>query len=231
MANVFTLLAGPKEQKPLLPGGKNDGRELPRVDESRRIRLAVIVGHEQSNQGAKLEVNGDSEYTYNSRIAKLMQKIAKERYPQIEVDVVFRDGVGVAGAYQIADEKLHADLVLELHFNAANGRARGSETLCSSAPNDIEFAHIIHRQVARIFGRIGTTHDRGVKVLSRTSRGGQNVHSFPGGANCLVEPFFGDNRDDGLLGIAKMDLYAEALVAGAQLYAEKKDMVSRVVFA
>jgi N-acetylmuramoyl-L-alanine amidase len=206
------------------PEVEKDPRELPDIQDKGSVVLAVIVGHEAKSQGAVLCTNGESEYKWNTKIANLMKGIASEQYPQIDVRIVFRDNVGIAGAYKMANEVHQADLAIELHFNGFNGQVRGTSTLCTTSPNDMEFAHIVQREMCRVFKRDGKG-DRGVKAIARNARGGGNVHSFPGGANCLVEPFFGDNLDEVNMAQNSKAAYAECLLQATQLYAKKIDLI------
>ncbi len=172
------------------------------------FRLVVIVGHTLNEQGAPL-VGGGTEYSFNKRIAELMFSYAKQTYSTLEVRLVFRDTAGINGAYREA-ERLRPDACLELHFNAANGKARGTETLCTPDEADRSYAEAIQSAVCPVFEREGNS--RGVKVIPRNARGGLNVYSLPGSANCLVEPFFGDNKEDAEDALKKQGTYAEALV-------------------
>ena len=163
-----------------------------------------------------------SEYQYNSDIADKMLKLIKESYPQLDAVKVLRDGHPVQDAYA-ACSRLGCDAVIELHFNAFDGKASGTETLCTGSVNDIEFAHIIQDQMCKAFNRQGSS--RGVKVISRAARGGVNVHSFPLGVNCLVEPFFGDNVEEANLALAMPETYVAALVNGVVLWGKKIDLL------
>jgi N-acetylmuramoyl-L-alanine amidase len=215
------VLVTPVESNEPLPLPKGDNqRELPSPGEVRKVKLGIIVGHTGSEPGAK-SIEGFTEYEYNSEIAELAAAYAG-RFQVIQVIVIKRDGVGIAGAYAIA-AKNGCDAVIELHFNDFNGVAFGSETLCSSDLTDMEFAHEVHAKVCEAFGRSGMS--RGVKVLSRSSRGAENVHSFPHGVNCLVEPFFGDHPDEAVLATHNKRAYAEAIIQGVILWAKKNDFI------
>jgi N-acetylmuramoyl-L-alanine amidase len=204
---------------------ESSGRELPSVHETRQLVLGVIVGHTALAQGAKM-ASGESEYKYNSKVAAIMESVARVAYPDIlKVITIFRDGIGIEGAYKLANETYKCDFVIELHFNAANGNARGSETLCTMDSDDIEFANAIHKQIINVFKRDDSHKDRGVRPLPRTARGGLNMYSFPGGANCLVEPFFGDNSQDAALGVDNIRSYAQGLIIGTILFARKRNMI------
>jgi N-acetylmuramoyl-L-alanine amidase len=197
-------------------GTKDAERETIAPDERQKIRLCLIVGHEQSAPGA--DFNGiafKNEYAYNSALAKRVEEKATET-KHIEVHVIFRDGIGIKGAYEKAKE-LHPDVCIELHFNAFNGAAYGTETLCSVDEQDKKLATIVQANVCAAFRR----HDlsRGVKILSRADRGGTSVYSLPGSANCLIEPFFGDNKDEAEQAIVYMSEYANSLLESCEQWA------------
>lgn len=182
----------------------------PTESDSIKAKLCVVVGHEEKAPGADFALGG-SEYQYNSDIAKRMTEYAARKFPNLEVITIFRDGIGIRGAYRNA-ANLEPDACIELHFNAYNTHAQGSETLCSIDSEDQKFAGIIQRKICDVFGRPGQS--RGVKVLTRGGRGGQSVYSLPGSANCLVEPFFGDNKIEAQLADERRELYAMGLIDG-----------------
>lgn len=194
-------------------------RETPSPVESSIIKLAVIVGHEKKAPGARM-TNGKSEYDYNSEVATLMKLAAKAK--PVVVETIFRDRIGISGAYEKA-AKLGADCVIELHFNAFNTVVHGTETLCTADARDVEFAGIVHEKVCEVFQRNGLS--RGVKKLARSARGGNNVHSFAAGVNCLVEPFFGDNREDARLASILQTAYAKALVEAVEAWGIRKELL------
>lgn len=190
-------------------------RETPDILFKGLAKLVVIVGHEKKAKGATLH-GGGSEYEYNNQVADFMIAHAKAQYPMIEIQKIMRDGVGISGAYKKA-LAAKPDACIELHFNAYNGKALGTETLSSIDEQDKIFAGIIHKGTCKVFNRDGLS--RGVKVLSRSARGGQSLYSLPGYANCLVEPFFGDNPGEAKAAREKQKTYAEALVDAFVLWA------------
>lgn len=201
-----------------------DVRELPAPDKSRKVRLGIIVGHAEKAPGAKL-LGGEYEFQYNTQVARLMESYCRQTVKAVEPVVIFRKvpgGRGIRQAYKQAEKEL-CDVVIELHFNAFNGHVRGTETLCTFRNDDIEFAQIIQAAMCKVFERDGDS--RGLKKLSRGERAGGNVHGFPGGANCVVEPFFGDNQEDALLGHEKQDAHARGLVDAVNLWAIKKGLI------
>lgn len=184
-------------------GTKADG-------EVTKATLVVIVGHEKKAPGADFALGG-SEYEYNSDIARRMKEYALTKYPYLAVEIVLRDGIGIGGAYRKA-ATFKPDACIELHFNAFNKIAQGSETLCSVDYEDRKLAGIIQTKICAVFERGGQS--RGVKVLARNDRGGQSVYSLPGSANCLPEAFFGDNPNEAKMANEKRVAYSAALLDG-----------------
>lgn len=183
-------------------------RELPEPDEAGgKIKLGVVVGHTREAQGAQMP-SGLSEYLYNTDVARLMHNYAKTT-GRVDVEIIFRDGVGLSGAYAKA-LRANCDCVIELHFNAFNKTAAGSETLSTTDSRDQEFAKIVQSFICGVFTRTGQS--RGVRVLTKTARGGSNIYSFPSGPNCLVEPFFGDNPVEADMAMKRKQAYANHLV-------------------
>jgi len=199
------------------------GPELPSAESKGRVKLAVIVGHEKKAQGAVMaQPFNKSEYEFNTMVAKAMHKYASTLNSEVEVEIIFRDGLGISGAYARARQLL-CDAVIELHFNAFNGKVVGTETLTTPDSSDMDFAHIVQKKMCEVFGRDGQS--RGVKAISKSARGGGNVHSFPGGVNCLVEPFFGDTHSEASLAMNRLDEYAEALVQAVVLWGRQVDLL------
>ncbi len=190
--------------------------------EKKKVKLGLIVGHDSKEKGAKLSGSNMYEYDYNLIVALAAQDFAAIRDDLgIEVELILRNGKGIEGAYKDADKRL-CDIVIELHFNSSEDvRVDGCETLCSSMPNDIDLAHQIQADISVLFNN----NNRGVKVLSRSDRGYVNVGSFPNGANCLVEPFFGSNIDYAKFNDDQKLSYAVQLVKSVYSYCQKKDLL------
>lgn len=204
----------PPATDPKDPGTPNDGDPI-------TATLCVVVGHEKKAPGADFALGG-SEYQYNSDIAQKMKEYAARKYPTLRVEVIYRDGIGISGAYHKA-AALKPDACLELHFNAFNGHAQGSETLCSVELLDRQYAAVVHGKICEAFSRAGQS--RGVKPISRSARGGQSVYSLPGSANCLVEPFFGDNPAEAKMADERRIVYAMALLEGTVEWLKAHNLV------
>lgn len=196
-----------------LSAGVGQVLNKPKPEEPRQtrnlVKLGVVVGHEKIAPGAQFcePYRGTYEYDYNTEIAKLMHEYAHSL--GVDLEVIFRDGAGIGGAYK----KLRASdcsIVIELHCNAYDGSAYGTETLCSSNDEDKHLAAAVQNAMCALFGRSGKG-DRGVKITD-SGRGAESCVSFPGRANCLVEPAFCDNKQDAAALMSFKRPYAHALV-------------------
>ncbi len=186
------------------------------------IHLGIVVGHDKKEQGAVMDHQTKmTEYLFNKGLANKILAIADQQFPKLKVSVILRDGQGIHGAYQEAKNK-NCDAVIELHFNAsANKQAKGTVTLCTPDLNDVEFAHVIHSQICKVFNRAGES--MGVVVVGKSVRGAPNVYAFPEGVNCLLEPFFGDT--EAADGIAKEEECAKAILQAVMTWGMKKDLI------
>jgi hypothetical protein len=192
-----------------------------KVEPINKIGFAIIVGHEKKAPGATMKVSKQSEYEYNKEVANLMINYCKN-FPVLSPKIYLRDGVGIVGAYRNAEND-GKSVCIELHFNAYNGIASGSETLCSNDKADIAFAGIVQKNVCKVFKRQKLS--RGIKSLGKQDRGGTNVNASAKMVNCLVEPFFGDNEYEAMMALELKYDYAKCLVDSVlEYYGGKRNM-------
>jgi N-acetylmuramoyl-L-alanine amidase len=180
------------------------------------VKFALVVGHEADRPGAHAVAPLDCyEYEYNKAFAALIACALMD--DGIQSEIFFRDKVGIVGAY---DEVNRFDPlgVIELHFNAAGmGDIRGTETLFSSkiAGSD-RLAAAVHASICVGLNRRGSL-DRGVKLVQPTDRGFVNLTS----AKCpsaLIEPFFGDSKEDATFGLEQKKELAAAVARGIAIF-------------
>lgn len=157
-----------------------------------KMKLALIVGHNRERQGAVRDDTKESEYVFNSRVAKYAEEYARERYPDLIVRTFFRvAGMGytreINHVYDETD-RWGADLTNELHFNSHAGAGRGCETLTSGTASSFKFAQITQELLVARFN----LKDRGV-VTRKTGRGSASLISGRAPA-ILSEPFFGSHE-------------------------------------
>jgi N-acetylmuramoyl-L-alanine amidase len=176
---------------------------------SQKFKLAIIVGHLKVVPGAHGCAPLDQfEYDYNCGLALMMKGYALGH--GCETKVFLRDQIGLRACYnQVNEYSPHA--AIELHFNAANRQARGTETLFGDKNAKSEkLAHFIQNAMCKVFERDVNTN-RGVKHLAEKDRGYTNVN-IARCPSCLIEPFFGDQVDDATLGVNKKEALALCLV-------------------
>ena len=179
---------------------------------SKRLKIALIVGHSADSPGAQgVPPIGKHEYYFNKDFAQALSTKLMEAF---EVVIFLRDGKTIATTYQ-GVAKWAPAASLELHFNASeNPIPRGTSTLCS-VPNK-DFAIAIQNAMLKALMRVGR-EDRGIEVIHHgdtETRGWENVQILDPEMipNCLIEPFFGSNVEDCRLILDRMELLCEALL-------------------
>ena len=173
-------------------------------------KLAIVVGHTKVSPGAEgIAPVNSSEYPWNSDLASRIAAYGAAHGAQIRI--FLRDIGGVSAAYD-AVEDWEAKASIELHFNAADGSAKGTETLYGTAcSTSAGWADTVQKSMVKLYGRSGT-QNRGLRKCPPHPRGGASVNAMSDIPSCLIEPFFGDNTSDATLGEAKKQALAEALV-------------------
>ena len=191
-----------------------------REPKGNKVRLALVVGHEKGRPGAGLH-GGGHEYQYNSKVAEKAKAFADEvLFDELEVFVVYRDGIGIGGAYEKVKD-IDPDAVIELHFNAFNKRVIGTELLYHDDKDkdpslERAFAEHVLDGLYRLFRPGVKGKDRrlrGAKDLPKGHRGWYNVSRVLDFPSILVEPFFGDVASEAKLARELIDDYAKELCA------------------
>jgi uncharacterized FlgJ-related protein len=183
--------------------------------------LAIVVGHTARSQGAQAlsppfpadspstPLSERNEYSWNRDLALKIKKSADRA--GIRCAIFFRDGVGIEGAYA-AVRDWSPKATVELHFNAAEGNARGSLVLYGRDTSK-NWATALQNGFVKLYDRQGRSEDRGVFIPGPDSpykRGIASVTQLHPSA--LIEPFFGDNRSDATLAVQKKDGLADAIL-------------------
>jgi len=174
-------------------------------------KLAIVVGHTAVAPGASgVSPVSASEYPWNKDLAaKIVSECSALR---ASAAVFFRDGGGISAAYSAA-AACGAKAVVELHFNADGGAARGTETLYGTACGaSLAWAQSVHNAMVSLYGRgSGLPGNRGLRKTPPHPRGSASVNALSTIPSCLIEPFFGDHGADASLGQAKKDGLAKAI--------------------
>ena len=182
------------------------------------MKVAIVVGHQESNQGA-VTVSGLSEWSYNLPVANALSAILTSENKDLGISsVVMHPDVPHYQKPKLVNAEA-PDLCIELHFNSADSaQATGTEVLFWKGSKKGElFSGILQKSLIVSMG----LKDRGIKpIASKAERGGTILSEVK--APCvIVEPFFGSNKHDvalftGADGVAK---YARALANAIFKYA------------
>lgn len=195
----------------------------------KQVDLAIVVGHNSYAQGASFNLDfrtypkgPRSEFQFHSVVSKYIKEQC-DASGHINTHIIFRDvKTDVEGAYKRA-EALGCDLLIELHYNAFNEKASGTETLASYRTDDVNFATVVQKHLCVAFNRTGMS--RGVKSIPQNQNGGYAVHRLIRVPNCLTEAFFGDNRAEATFAWENKTTYANALRNAVLEYARKEKMI------
>lgn len=148
-------------------------------------KVAVVVGHTETSPGAWAgRPISEHEYFWNRRVAEIMLDVAENHSWRM----FLRDGRGISKTYDAVGE-WGADIVVELHFNAASASATGSEMIYVTERSKT-LAQAIQNSVVEKFGM----RDRGVKTPWQ-GRGQTALTALPI-PSVITEPFFGTNNED-----------------------------------
>lgn len=161
------------------------------------MRLAIIIGHTKLKKGAKgVYPIAEYEYDFNFKLAMEFFRQAKS----IDMDCqLFDKSNSLNGEiYKKVDDFLALDLgvSIELHFNASDGKAYGTETLYVT-PQSLEVASLVQESMCLTLSR-RSKGNRGYKKLADGDRGFHNLAHLKAPA-ILIEPAFCDNKDDARL--------------------------------
>lgn len=152
------------------------------------MKIALVVGHRESSQGASNKRYDDTEWRFNTVLAKEIKYFSKH-----DCVIIFRDDN--KNGYRNLPRKINdhnPDLTLSLHCNAFNTKASGHEVLYwstseSSKDMAVLFNNAIHECLL--------SKDRGIKPIYKGDRGANVLRKTK--APCvLLEPCFIDNDAD-----------------------------------
>jgi len=144
------------------------------------MRIALIIGHSPSSQGARNKKHGISEFEWNEAFARdLFELICGD------IVLVHRDTLEALPAKVNA---LEPDIAISLHCNAFDERSGGTETLYyHRSESGKQMAEILQRHVVTALH----SRNRGAKAKTSEDRGGYLLRYTI--APCIIaEPFFID---------------------------------------
>ena len=173
------------------------------------LHLCFIRGHTANSGGAYgvSPINASEYVFYRDQVEPRLKKYCDRL--GVKSLFVTRDGHGMGGAARTANNwaKGKTKRTIELHFNAANKTASGTCTLYDTRePRNRLFAEEIQEAMVGVM----KLRDRGL-IKRDTGRGAYNLKAVDH-TSCLIEPFFGDNREDAKRAVGNIDALAKALV-------------------
>lgn len=240
LSNIFNKMFASKPQVPINTSTKTEPEVLkplpevvvqkpedkPMPEVIKKKYLALIVGHSKADKGAVGVAPLDQqEYDYNKEIAEISKSEGVKA--NVVVDIFYRDAAGVVGAYKSATgwlDKNGGGSIIELHFNAANNKAIGTEVLYADVKdnkgvNEKEFAQCILDSICAVFLR-DAKGNRGLKreTGAKGERGYSNLSQTVKYPSIIVEPFFGDVTSEAEMALSKKNSYAVSLIKGYLKY-------------
>ena len=188
--------------------------------------LALIVGHSKADKGAVgVSPLNQQEYDYNKEVAEIAKSEGSKL--NVIVEIFYRDNGGVLGAYKSATswlDKNSGGAIIELHFNAANNKAIGTEVLYADVKdnknvNEKFFAQCILDSSCLAFSR-DSKGNRGLKreTGAKGERGYSNLSQTVKYPSIIVEPFFGDVSSEAKMALERKNKYVVSLLEGYLKY-------------
>ena len=156
---------------------------LPPVMPRKGLKIGLVVGHESAKKGAWNYNKTEQEYDYFKDV--LTQVVSKTE----NTEMFLRDGTTIRGAIDKA-ASWGADIIIEFHWNAYNGVAKGAEALSFSSSNELA------REFLIAWCSYAQTKNRGVKQRTPTQAGYTSVQRIHERVRqgFLLEAFFGDSE-------------------------------------
>lgn len=159
------------------------------------MKVAVVIGHDSQEFGAYSPFLHKSEYSYNTEVAKALKLLLPTVVDVFERPVIHGERNDYPTQMKrlgdlIKSQNKSYELVIELHFNAYNGKAQGVETV-SYAGNSFtkQWGMRFCSLVAMEYGSV----NRGAKTVSTKTERGFGFLAAMGKFDAIIlEPFFGD---------------------------------------
>lgn len=182
-----------------------------------RNKVALIVGHKASSQGAVNASMGTSEFEFNNRLAsKVALRLATDG--RFDLEVVFRDTTYAALPAKV--NATGATIAISMHCNAFDTRVSGSEVLyCRGSVEGAKLARGLQREIVDCLGAT----DRGIKPIRGKHKGSKGdlgglLVSKTTMPCVIVEPFFIDHTSSLIRALDRIEDLADAYADGITGY-------------
>jgi N-acetylmuramoyl-L-alanine amidase len=159
------------------------------------MKIGICVGHSRRGDSGATSKWGESEHSYNRKVADaLHDELEKRGIPSFVIKSY--DAGGYSAGIRDCAKQLRdggATHAVELHFNAATGKAQGAEWLhWHSSGGGKRMCESLRRAFLTSFPMMT---DRGLKPKAPGARGALFLRATHCPA-AILEPFFGDNPHD-----------------------------------
>lgn len=155
------------------------------------MKLYLIAGHHNKDNGATALGNKEKDLTIEFR--DLILDYIKESSPNLEV-ILDNDNDTLSQVINKVNATIHKDdILLDIHFNAFNGKASGTECFIPKISSNIEKE--IADEICKFYTRYMQIPNRGVKTPDESARGSLGILKGTGN-RILVETCFMDNPID-----------------------------------
>lgn len=174
--------------------------------------LALIPGHCPSAPGAVNETTGLTEFMFNDGLARDISR-ALDLSP-VTVELIYRDEPNDYSGLPFKVNQARPDAIIELHCNAFNRSASGTEMLYwHRSHRGMKLARLLQDEVVSALG----LKDRGIKPIER----GRGAHLLERTiAPCVIaESFFIDSDHDLSRAMQCRDDLVRAYANAIQTYA------------
>lgn len=205
----------PSDKLPTVDEETIDGSSSKETSSQMIGRLYVAPGHNDGTGATSFD--GLDEWKTSKLVAVRMRDLG----PEYGLDVMIgirdrRKGYGDAmRLHGLKSNIFKADLAIEIHRNAFNGKAKGVETIVVSSAGTTA-GRILTAITARQYPGVIIRGDKGIRNRSKGGNGAGwcRAHKCPA---ILVEPCFFDNREDWPRIRDHVDKEARTLLAAARV--------------
>lgn len=163
------------------------------------MKIAFIVGHTPYSKGAFSKTLDVYEWDFYNLYFNKFNEVG-------DVFIHDNDKGYTSRQKEMANKTRDYDLVFELHFNAANTKAKGCEALYYHRN---ETARKICFAFCDKYTELTGAKNRGTKALNDANDRGFGFVYYQKPTAIILEPFFGDNTED--CNLFNIDLFIDAI--------------------
>ena len=158
------------------------------------MKVAGVIGHHDKSKGAYSKHLGMNEFDFYTEVCKHLKRIDIFTHDSS----IRRYRTRVRNTAKTKLDPNNYDLVIEMHFNAFDKEANGCETLYFyKSKKGYEYAKKFSKIVSECTGiTLRPNQGDGTKALVNKNDRGQASVYYPKAPTILIEPFFGDNKED-----------------------------------